>query len=101
MKAVQVQYTVKPEYVEQNKANINRVMAVLKENPIEGMQYASFLQEDGQTFVHINMCRDEATMARLNSVSEFQDFQKALKASQPIVSPKATQLNLVGAGFKL
>lgn len=46
MKAVKVQYTVKPEYADQNKANIRKVMAALKANPIEGMLYSSYTSGD-------------------------------------------------------
>ena len=38
MKAVKVQYTVRTEYVNQNKANIRKVMDKLKSNPIEGLE---------------------------------------------------------------
>ena len=101
MKAVKVQYTVKPEYAEQNKVNIQKVMDVLKTNPIEGMLYSSYTLEDGQTFVHINIAKDDATMAKLNEVQEFNDFRKALKESRPIASPESIILNLVAAGFEL
>ena len=101
MKLIRVQYRVKPEYVEQNKANIQRVMDAIKANPIEGMQYASFTLEDGQTFVHINMAKDDETMSKLNDVTEFTEFRMALKSSQPVSPPKSEALNLVGAGFKL
>lgn len=101
MKAVKVQYTVKPEYVEQNKANIRKVMDELLSNPIEGMQYASFTMDDGQTFVHINMANDQETMDKLQEVEVFNDFRKALKASGPISPPKSESLDLVGAGFEL
>ncbi len=101
MKAVKVQYTVKPEYAEQNKANIRKVMEAIKANPIEGMLYSSYTLEDGQTFVHINIAKDDATMAKLNDVQEFNDFRKALKASEPIAPPKSTKLNQVAAGFEL
>ena len=101
MKAVKVQYTVKPEYVEQNKANIRKVMDELHSNPIEGMQYASFTLDDGQTFVHINMANDQETMDKLQEVEVFNDFRKALKVSGPISPPKSENLDLVGAGFEL
>jgi len=101
MKAVKVQYTVKPEYAEQNKVNIQKVMDVLKSNPIEGMLYSSYTLDDGQTFVHINIAKDDATMAKLNEVQEFNDFRKALKESEPISSPESTNLNPVAAGFNL
>lgn len=101
MKAVKVQYTVKPEYVEQNKANIRKVMDALRTNPIEGMFYSSYTLEDGQTFMHVNVARDEETLGKLGSVPEFAEFRKALKASQPISPPQPTQLDMVGAGFDI
>lgn len=101
MKAVRVQYTVKPEYVDTNKTNIQKVMDHLKTNPIEGMQYASFVLDDGQTFVHINMAKDQATMDKLQEVDVFNDFRMQLKASGPISPPQSENLNLVAAGFEL
>ncbi len=101
MKAVKVQYTVKPAYVETNKANIQKVMDKLRENPIKGMQYASFLLDDGQTFVHINMADDQETLDKLQEVTEFNAFRRALKASEPVTPPKSENLNLVAAGFEI
>lgn len=100
MKAVKVQYTVKPEYVEENKRNIQKVMDALRTRPISGMRYASFTDADqSNTFIHINMAVDGETMALLNDVPAFLEFRKALKASGPLVPPKQTKLDLVGAGF--
>jgi len=102
MKAVKVQYTVKPEYVEHNKANIRKVMEVLKNNPIPGMQYSSYTTEDDpNTFVHINMAKDGETMSKLSELPEFTTFRTELKASEPVSAPKSTNLNLVGAAFEL
>ena len=101
MKAVKVQYVVKPEYADQNKANIRKVMDKLKSEPIEGMLYSSYTLDDGQTFVHINICKDEETMNKLNDVPEFSEFRKALKDSEPIEPPQSTNLIQVAAGFEL
>ena len=101
MKAVKVQYTVKPEYVDQNKSNIQRVMAALKAKPIVGMLYSSYTIDEGNTFVHINICKDEETLSKINDLPEFLEFRKGLKASQPVSPPKATSLELVGAAFDL
>lgn len=101
MKAVRVKYTVKPEYVETNKANIRKVMDALKSNPIEGMQYASFTLDDGETFVHINMAEDQATLDKLQEVEAFNEFRTQLKASGPVSPPQSENLNLVAAGFEL
>ena len=102
MIAVKVEYTVKSEYVEANKENIHNVMDALKANPIQGMQYSTYTEgENPNTFIHINMAKDAATMSKLNDVKEFIAFRMALKASQPLSPPKQTSLNLVSAGFEL
>ena len=100
MKAVKVEYTVKQEFVEQNKENIKRVMDKLKENPIPGMMYSTYMKDDGKTFVHINIAKDAETLSKLNDVAEFGEFRKALKESDPINPPSATNLNPVAAGFE-
>ncbi len=101
MKAIQVRYRVQKEYIEQNKTNIKSVMKALKTNPIPGMKYATFTVDDGQTFVHINMAKDDETMSKLSTVPEFIEFRQQLKASNPIHPPSSTQLDLVDAGFDL
>ena len=102
MKAVKVQYTVRPEYVEQNKVNVRKVMDALKANPIVGMQYSTYTDaSDPNTFIHINMCVDQETMSKLTELEEFKAFRNALQQSGPVSPPKQTKLNLVGAGFDL
>lgn len=102
MRAIKVQYTVKSNFVEENKRNIRKVMAILTANPIKGMQYSSFTSEENpNTFIHFNMAIDDDTMGKINGLQEFKDFQQALKKSQPIAPPKATKLQLVGSGFIL
>lgn len=102
MKAVKVQYTVKPEYVEQNKRNIQRAMDAIKANPIEGMYYSSYTDKDNpNTFIHINMAKDAGTMGKLEVVKEFNEFRKALMESGPVDPPQLTTLDYVGAGFEM
>ena len=101
MQAMKIQYTLKPESVDQNKANIRKVMDAIRANPIPGMQYSSFVLEDGQTFVHINMAPDLETLAKLKEVKEFGEFLAALDASDPIAPPLAVNLSLVSTGFDL
>ncbi len=101
MKAVEVQYTVQQNFVEENKANIGKVMDALRSHPIEGLKYAAFTLADDQTFVHLNIAKDEETLARFTKMDEFKAFQKALKESQPISPPSVKTLVLVGAGFEI
>ena len=101
MKAVKVQYTVRPDYAEQNKANIAKVMAALREKPIEGLKYAAFTKEDGQTFVHLNIAKDEGALAQFGQMAEFKAFQAALKESGPLNPPASEALSLVAAVFEI
>lgn len=100
MVSVKVEYTVKLDFIEENKANIRKVMEDLKSNPIEGMYYSSqTLNDSPNSFVHFNMAQDGETMAKLNELDSFKAFQKALKASEPLSPPKATRMEVVGKGF--
>lgn len=102
MKAVIVRYKVQSDYIEQNKQNIQRVEAALLTSPIEGMMYSAYnLEDDPQSFVHINISREGETMSKLNEVPEFQAFRKGLKASNPISPPNAIKLVNVASGFVL
>ena len=101
MKAVKVEYKVQEHYVEQNKANIRTVMAALRAQPIDGMHYASFTLDDVQTFLHVNMAKDEDTLSKLSKLPEFQAFRAALKESGPVAPPQRTDLHLVDSGFEL
>lgn len=95
MKAIRVQYTVKPEYVETNKKNIQAVMDELKRNPIEGMQYRAFLLEDGLSFMHLNIYEEDEILNKLNGVELFTKFRMELKASEPLSPPKSENITLI------
>ena len=101
MKAVRVQYTVKPEYADTNLENIVRVMSALRESGSDGIRYQSFRTDEGNTFVHFGMYRDEASLDAMTSMPEFQAFQAALKASEPLSPPDAQWLDLVGSGHDI
>jgi len=101
MKAVKVQYTVQPDYVEQNKRNIEAVMEALKANPIERMYYSTYQLSNGNTFMHINVAKDQETLSKLGAVPEFTTFRTQLKESEPISPPQSEDLTLVGAGWEM
>ena len=101
MKIVRVLYTVKPEYVAQNKANIAQVMADLKALNNPNTKYASYIEEDEVTFMHFAQYPDEATVQLLNDLPAFAKFRQELKASEPIAPPKANNMTLVDAAFDI
>ena len=101
MQVITVTYTVKPEFVAENQANIQRVMESLCANPIDGVHYVAFMKEDGQTFVHINMVRDDQSLNQFTELEEFKAFQQALRNSGPLSPPTREDLALVGAGYAI
>jgi hypothetical protein len=101
MKAVKVQYTVKEDYVETNKRNIEQVMSELRTLNNPGIKYSSFLLDDGKTFVHFGMYTNEETMSIVSNLDSFKKFRQQLKESQPEVPPKAEDLNLVASAYEI
>ena len=101
MKAIRVQYTVSPAYVETNKANIREVMSALRSLGNTDVRYSAFVGEDGQTFTHMVMFRDEQTPNPMPDLPAFQKFQAELKASNPEVPPASENLSFVDAGFEV
>ena len=101
MKAVKVQYTVKAQYAETNKANIRQVMADLQELANPGIRYSSFVLEDGKTFVHFGVYTDQEALDVVNNLPSFQSFREQLKASGPEAPPKSDDLTLVGSSYEI
>jgi quinol monooxygenase YgiN len=101
MRITRVRYTVKEEYVETNKRNIERVMTDLRDLNIPNLKYSSFIEEDGRTFMHFSMFKDESASDILNSLPSFTEFRKQLKASDPESPPQAEQLTLVDSAHDL
>ena len=101
MKAVRVQYTVQPEFVEQNKKNIEAVMQALKDHPIEGMYYSTYQLPEGNSFMHVNVAQSAEILSQLNQVEAFNQFRMALKQSGPISPPNAEDLSFVGASWEI
>ncbi|MEM7030794.1 MAG: hypothetical protein AAF629_14605 [Chloroflexota bacterium] len=99
MNAVKVQYTVKASYVETNKANIQKVMADLKEINNPDLRYSAFQLADGKSFMHFVMRANEEAQQTLSELPSFQEFQRQLRESQPEVPPQPDELTLVGASW--
>lgn len=101
MKIIRVTYTVKPEFVAQNQLNIQQVMKDLRALNQPNAKYASYLEEDGVTFMHFAQYPDEETSQLINTLDSFTHFRKELKASEPVSPPKAVSLSLVGSAFDI
>lgn len=97
MKAVRVQYKVRPEYTDTNKKNIAGVMNELKKANEDGIKYSVFISEDDVTFMHLAVFRDETEQKKLNEMESFKKFASELQASIPVEPPKPETLFLEGS----
>jgi hypothetical protein len=98
---VRVTYTVKKDYVSQNQANINQVMTDLCALGNPNTKYASYLEEDGVTFMHFAQYPDEETAQLLNGLPSFTKFRTELKASEPVQGPKSNKMTMVGSAYEI
>src|ERR1700754_3028675 len=101
MKIVQVTYTVKAEFSEQNQDNIRNVMDDLQKMDPPGMAYHTCMKADGKTFIHTAFFASAEDEKVLFELAAFQLFQQQVKASQPELPPVTQLLTLVGSSFKI
>lgn len=100
MKAVKVEYTVKPEYVETNKANIKKVMYELRALEDTGTLYSTYIKEDGISFVHFSIHSGEENI--IPTLASFEVLSTQLKAEGLAgEAPKALNLTMVAKSFDL
>jgi hypothetical protein len=96
MNAVIVRYRVKPGRADENAELVRSVYAELAERQPPGFHYATFVLDDGVTFVHIGMTDDEHETP-LSSLPAFQRFQQDI-GERCELPPEPTRLTqLVGS----
>src|ERR1041384_7795313 len=79
MKVTRVQYTVRSNFVAENKSNIDAVMRELRALGNSDVQYAVYQRSDGQTFMHL-VHQNTTEAERLpTSLGSFKHFQTSLK----------------------
>jgi hypothetical protein len=93
MKRVMVRYTVKPEAAEHNAELVRAVYAELAQVDPEGLRYATFVLDDGITFVHLATHDEHNPLPGLASFRAFQEGIGDRCDSPPVV----TQLTEVGS----
>ncbi len=84
-----VRYRVKPGRAEENAELVRAVYAELAEEQPEGFRYATFLLEDGLTFMHVAFT-EEGHDAPLPGLAPFQRFVENIgeRCDEP---PKTTR----------
>ncbi|AQX12398.1 hypothetical protein BAX94_02400 [Elizabethkingia meningoseptica] len=73
---VLVSYTIKPEYVAENKHNIQRFLEDFKKLDQSKFEYKVYLKEDGVTFLHYSNYENEAVQHEVLNVPSFKEFQR-------------------------
>jgi microcystin degradation protein MlrC len=94
MKITRHRYTVKPEFVAQNRRNLDEFIAALTAASVPGLCYRVFLEEDGQTFFHLVTSPDDPA-AIITGLPSFEKFRSELLASDPVVEPDQISMSLV------
>ncbi len=93
---VMVRYKVKPEHAKQNEELVRRVYEELHSARPNGLRYATFVEEDGVSFVHFASIETDNGQNPLADVEAFRAFQKDIgdRCDEP---PKAVNLRGVGS----
>jgi hypothetical protein len=87
MPQVMVNYKVKPDRAEENAALVRAVYDELRSSAPAGLTYATFLLEDGVSFVHLaRHDGDENPLAQIAAFARFQEHIRDRCEEQPVVS---------------
>ncbi|MEG0928102.1 MULTISPECIES: hypothetical protein [Chryseobacterium] len=71
-----VSYTVNPEFVPANKANIQTFLDDFKNLDQSTFEYKVYVKEDGVTFVHYSNYSNEEVQHEVLNVPSFKEFQR-------------------------
>lgn len=75
MISVFISYTVRPDFVEENKRNINNFLEDLKTLNSNEFQYNVYIKEDGLTFLHQSTYIDENIQTIVLNTPSFRRFR--------------------------
>ena len=78
MSHVMARYTVRPDQVEANADLVRDVYAELQRVQPSGFRYATFLLDDGLTFVHLASTSTSEDVDPLPKVAAFEAFQRGI-----------------------
>lgn len=71
-----VTYTVKPEFVSENKNNVQKFLNDFKNLDQSKFEYKVFVKEDGVTFVHFSNYENEEVQNMVLNIPSFKEFQR-------------------------
>ena len=79
MKRVLVRYKVKADKAGENRSYIEKVFQELQATAPEGLRYASFVLDDGVSFVHIASIESDDGRNPLAETAAFKVFQAGIR----------------------
>ncbi|SEP55188.1 hypothetical protein [Flavobacterium urocaniciphilum] len=92
-----VSYKVKPEFVAENKLNIENFLSSFKEMDTSKFNYSVFVDNDGVTFTHVSNYQDENIQKEVLNNLIFLEFQKKRDESGLNNSHKVQILEYIGS----
>lgn len=101
MISVQVSYTIKPTFFEQNKTLVNQFLADFKQLSHLNFLYNVYVKEDGLTFLHVSMYENEDVQTQVLNTPAFLQFQQQRDQEGLAGEVKIEVLNLVGSSLSL
>lgn len=96
MKQVMIRYRVKPDRVTENQRLVEAVYAELGAKRPDGIRYATFLLEDGVTFIHLFSNERADGKNPLGETDAFKAFQAGL-GDRCVEGPKPVDIREVGS----
>lgn len=71
-----VTYTVRPEFVSDNKANVQKFLDDFKQLDQSAFEYKVYVKEDGVTFLHYSNYINEEVQHEVLNTPSFKEFQR-------------------------
>jgi hypothetical protein len=94
--SVVVRYTLRPESMQEHVRLIDAVMAQLRDERLDTLDYRVLRLSDGVTFVHVSTCDTPDGTSPLGGLSAFQEFQADL-ASRVATAPEPSAADVIGS----
>lgn len=96
MQTTVVQYKVKADRADENRAFIRDVFEELDANRPDGLRYVSFNLDDGLTFVHVAVVESEDGENPLPKTDSFKKFIADIR-DRCDVPPAASSASIIGS----
>src|SRR5436305_13468628 len=89
-----VRYKVKPDQAARNEELVRQVYEELRQTAPEGLHYATFVLEDGVSFIHVASIETADGRNPLSEVAAFQAFTKDIgeRVDEPPVATGAREV---------